>query len=288
MRDTLRPRRMKVRIDYQTQYAYAEPVSFSLHLFRLFPKTGRHLAVQRLAFQTNAGADVHYRRDLFDNEIASVFYPGKSALLAASLQIDLDVQERNPFGFILAKHALDFPFAYAPREAEVLAPYLRSSGPLVLPFWTAPEAPRDTVETLVSLNEALHKNIAYERREEGAAHAAAETLRLAGGSCRDYAVLLADVARGLGVAARLASGYLCEFEGGKKVAAGALHAWTELYLPGAGWIGFDPTNGYLCNHYHLTAAVGLTPDDISPIAGTFAPPLPTPPMMTASLQINPA
>ena len=103
-----------------------------------------------------------------------------------------------------------------------------------------------------------------------------------------YAVLLADVARGHGIAARLASGYLCEFEGGAKVAEGALHAWTELYLPGAGWIGFDPTNGYLCNHYHLTAAVGLTPDDISPIAGTFAPPLPHPPIMTASLHINPA
>ncbi len=279
---------MKIAIRYQTQYLYSEPVSFSLHYFRLFPKTGRHLTIHRLAFQTNADADVHYRHDLFDNEIASVFYTGKSALMAASLQIDLDVEERNPFGFILSKHAVDFPFQYTPREADVLAPYLPSSGPLALPFWTAPTSPQDTVETLVSLNDALHKNIAYERREEGAAHSAAETLRLGRGSCRDYTVLLAEVARGLGVAARLASGYLCEFEGGRKVAEGALHAWTELYLPGAGWIGFDPTNGYLCNHYHLTAAVGLTPDDISPIAGTFAPPLPSPPTMTASLQINPA
>ena len=278
---------MKVRLAYQTQFAYAEPVSFSLHFFRLFPKTGRHLTISHLDFQTNAGADVHYRHDLFDNEIASVFYPGKSALLAASLAIELDVQERNPFGFILAKHALDFPFRYTPREADVLAPYLRSSGPLALPFWSAPDAPQPTVDVLVGLNEALHKNIAYARREEGAAYTAAETLRLGGGSCRDYAVLLAEVARGLGVAARLASGFLCEFEGGKKVAEGAMHAWTELYLPGAGWIGFDPTNGYLCNHYHLTAAVGLTPDDISPIAGTFAPPGVSA-SMTAALQINPA
>ncbi len=278
---------MKIRIAYQTQFAYAEPVSFSLHLFRLFPKTGRHLAVQRLDFQTNAGADVHYRHDLFDNEIASVFYPGKSALLQASLLIELEVQERNPFGFILAKHAVDFPFQYTPREADVLAPYLRGS-PLTLPFWSPPEKAAPTVDVLTSLNAALHENIAYSRREEGEAYAAAETLRLGCGSCRDYAVLLAEAARGLGVAARLASGYLCEFEAGAKVAEGALHAWTELYLPGAGWIGFDPTNGYLCNHYHLTAAVGLTPDDISPIAGTFAPPLPFPPTMTASLHIDPA
>ena len=279
---------MKISIRYQTQYLYTEPVSFSLHYFRLFPKTGRHLTVHDLAFQTNAGADVHYRHDLFDNEIASVFYPGKSAVMAASLSIDLDVEERNPFGFILAKHAVDFPFHYTPREADVLAPYLRSNGPMPLPFWAAPDSPQPTVETLVGLNEALHKNIAYERRDEGAAYTAAETLRLGRGSCRDYSVLLAEVARSLGVAARLASGYLCEFEGGAKVAEGALHAWTELYLPGAGWIGFDPTNGYLCNHYHLTAAVGLTPDDVSPIAGTFAPPLPFPPTMTASLHISPA
>ena len=278
---------MKIRIAYQTQFAYAEPVSFSLHLFRLFPKTGRHLTVHQLAFQTNAGADVHYRHDLFDNEIASVFYPGKSALLAASLLIELDVQERNPFGFILAKHAVNFPFQYTPREADVLAPYLRGI-PLTLPFWSPPETPAPTVESLVGLNAALHENIAYSRREEGEAYAAAETLRLGCGSCRDYAVLLAEAARGVGVAARLASGYLCEFAAGEKVAEGALHAWTELYLPGAGWIGFDPTNGYLCNHYHLTAAVGLTPDDISPIAGTFAPPLPFPPTMTASLHIDPA
>lgn len=278
---------MKVQIDYQTQFAYAQTVSFSLHFFRLFPKTGRHLTINRLAFQTNTGADVHYRHDLFDNEIASVFYPHESALLAASLQIDLDVQARNPFGFILAKHALNFPFQYTPREADVLAPYLRSDGPLVLPFWAAPSAPQPTVDTLVSLNSAIHENVAYARREEGAAFAAAETLRLGGGSCRDFAVLLAEAARGLGVAARLASGFLCEFAGGKKVAEGAMHAWTELYLPGAGWIGFDPTNGYLCNHYHLTAAVGLTPDDISPIAGTFSPPG-VPAMMTASLHINPA
>lgn len=279
---------MKIRIAYQTQFAYAQPVSFSLHLFRLFPKTGRHLTVQRLAFQTNAGADVHYRHDLFDNEVASVFYPGKSALLAASLLIELEVEERNPFGFILARHAAEFPFQYTAREAEVLAPYLRSAGPLVLPFWKAPAGPQPTVETLVELNAALHQNIAYSRREEGEAYAAEETLRLGCGACRDYAVLLAEVARGLGVAARLASGYLCEFEDGEKVAEGALHAWTELYLPGAGWIGFDPTNGYLCNHYHLTAAVGLTPADIAPISGTFAPPLPTPPSMTTSLHINPA
>jgi transglutaminase-like putative cysteine protease len=278
-----------VHINYLTQYAYSEPVSFSLHLFRLFPKCDRYVSMRSLAFQTNADAAVTYHRDLFDNEIASCFYPNNSALLSAGLQIELEIQRRNAFDFLLASHALDMPFTYSEQEARVLAPYLQSDSPAPeLSFWRPPTEPRPTIPTLTGLNEALHNHIAYERREEGAAYRADETLRLGRGSCRDFAVLLADVARGLGIAARLASGYLCEFGDGDKKAEGALHAWTELYLPGAGWVGFDPTNGYLCNHHHITAAVGLTPEDISPILGKYFHPTSVTSQMTASLQISPA
>ncbi len=277
---------MNVGILYQTQYLYPEPVSFSSHLFRLFPKADRYLRVRSLAFQTNADATINYRRDLFDNEFASCFYPGQSALLSANLQIELEIQPRNAFSFLLASHATDFPFEYEPYEAHILAPYRQAGPPLTLPFWKPPATPQPTVNTLVALNEALHHSLAYERRDEGAAYAADETLRLGRGSCRDFAVLLAEIARSLGLAARLASGYLCEFGTAEKFAEGSLHAWTEIYLPGAGWVGFDPTNGYLCNHHHITAAVGFTPDDISPILGTFYHPTQLPPaQMTASLQI---
>ena len=280
---------MIVHINYQTQYAYSEPVSFSLHLFRLFPKCDRYVSMRRLAFQTNADAAVTYRRDLFDNEIASCFYPNNSALLSAGLQIELEIQRRNAFDFLLASHALDMPFTYSEQEARVLAPYLLSGVPPPdLPFWRPPAGPRPTIPTLTELNEALHQHIAYERRDEGAAYHPDETLRLGRGSCRDFAVLLAAVAQGLGIAARLASGYLCEFGEEEKKAEGALHAWTELYLPGAGWVGFDPTNGYLCNHHHITAAVGLAPEDISPILGNYFHPTSVTSQMTASLQISPA
>lgn len=278
---------MKVGIHYQTQYAYEEPVSFSPHLFRLFPKADRFVAVRRMAFQTNLDATVSYRRDLFDNEIASCFYPGKSALLAASLQLELELTPRNAFGFLLASHALDLPFAYEPREATALVPYLQQRPAPALPFWQPPSAPAPTVETLVALNSALHDHLGYERREEGAAYPPEETLRLGRGSCRDFAVLLAAVARGLGLGARLASGYLCEFGDAEKRAEGSLHAWTEIYLPGAGWVGFDPTNGCLCNHHHITAAVGLLPEDISPVLGRYFAKKHVPALMTASLQIVP-
>jgi transglutaminase-like putative cysteine protease len=100
-------------------------------------------------------------------------------------------------------------------------------------------------------------------------------------------VLLAEAARSLGLAARPASGYLCEFGSAQKFAEGSLHAWTEIYLPGAGWVGFDPTNGYLCNHHHITAAVGFGPEDVSPIVGRYYHPTRVPAQtMSASLQIQ--
>jgi len=278
-----------IHINYQTQYAYSEPVSFTSHLFRLFPKCDRYVSMRSLAFQTNADALVKYRRDLFDNEIASCFYPENSAFLSASLQIELEIQPRNAFDFLLASHAENFPFSYSEQEARVLAPYLDPGAfAPALSFWRPPSAPQPTLDTLLELNRALNHHIAYARRDEGAAYPPNETLRLGCGSCRDFAVLLAAVARGLGIAARLASGYLCEFGDGEKKAESALHAWTELYLPGAGWVGFDPTNGTLCDDSHITAAVGLTPEDISPILGDYFRPPGVTSSMTASLQISPS
>lgn len=277
---------MNVEILYQTQYAYAEPVSFSPHLFRLFPKADRHVAVRELDFQTNADAAVNYRRDIFDNEIASCFYPAESALLGATLQLKLALKERNAFGFLLESHALDVPFEYKPEELQVLGPYRDGEVVRELPFWNAPASPQPTISTLVDLNIAIHENLKYERREEGRARSPAETLALGRGACRDFMVLLAAALRGLGIGARLASGYLLELGEGERRAEGSLHAWTEAYLPGAGWVGFDPTNGSLCDHHHITAAVGLTPADVSPVLGRYFHRTRVPAQMTASLHIH--
>jgi len=261
---------MKIQIRYRADYHYETEVGFSPHLFRLFPRVDRYVNVTAVKFETNAGADVQYRRDLFDNEIARCFYPERGMDLKSSLVIDLELSERNPFHFLLESHALDFPFQYKPHEREVLLPFLNpqtQESPGALPFWQP--KPGATVDALVGLNEAIHKNIIYERRDEGAAREASETVALGAGSCRDFSVLLAEVLRKNGVAARLASGYLCEFGAKEKRAEGALHAWVEAYLPGAGWMGIDPTNGTLTNHYHITTAVGLTPVDITPVLGSY-------------------
>lgn len=279
---------MKIQILYQTQYSYSESVSFSPHLFRLFPKVDHNVRVHSVDFQTNLDASVNFRRDLFDNEIASCFYPAPSALLAASLNIELEVQPKNAFGFLLDRHALDIPLVYQPAELRVLKPYLQTEAAPDLRFWKRPATPQPTTETLAALNSAIRDNLGYERRNEGEAFSPAETLQRGSGACRDFAVLMVETLRGMGLAARLASGYLCEFGDEEKVAEGALHAWVETYLPGAGWIGLDPTNGTFCDHHHLTAAVGLTAADISPMLGNYYHPTHAPTQtMSATLSILP-
>jgi len=275
---------MKLLINYRTEYRYDTAVSFSPHLFRLLPKADTHVVVERTNFETNPGADVQYRRDLFDNIVASCFYPGLNATLMVRLAIELRVEEKNPFHFLLAPHVMELPFTYEPHERQLLEPFLQAPPPGKLPFPTLDRGA--TLDVLLELNAALFGGLTYKRREEGAAWTPEETLAAGGGACRDFAVLLAAQLRRLGVAARLASGYLWEGDGtGERRAEGALHAWTEAYLPGAGWVGMDAANGVFCNHRHITTAVGLTPDDIAPISGRYYADAPVRSAMSASLDL---
>lgn len=264
---------MKLGLRYKTVYRYEEPVGFSPHAIRLFPRADRFCRVRRMKFTANGDAVVRYTRDVFDNIVAHCTFPEKMRDLALALEIDLDLEEKDAFNFILDPHAVDLPFRYEPEVAGVLAPYLKRQTPdvCIVPGWDPPtEAePRGTVSALVGLNQALHKNIGYERREEGAPFSPAETLRRGRGACRDVMLLLAETLRAQGLAARLVSGYLRETDEESRRAEGSLHAWTEVYLPGAGWVGMDGTNGLFANHNFIAAAVGLTPGDITPIDGHY-------------------
>jgi transglutaminase-like putative cysteine protease len=280
---------MKLGLRYQTTYRYEEPVGFSPHDLRLFPRSDRFSRVRRLDFSTTPKATIRYSRDVFENTVASCFFPERAKELSFRLAIDLDLDEKDPFHFILAPDAVDLPFHYDPRSAELLAAYRerRVKEQLTLPGWEAPVARkrRGTVETLVDLNKRLHECIGYERREQGEALSPAETLRRKRGACRDVAVLAAEMLRQMGLAARLTSGYLRESDSATKRAEGSLHAWTEVFLPGAGWIGLDATNGVFCNHNFIGAAVGLIPADITPISGAFYHPERIPVQMTSKLEL---
>ena len=280
---------MKLGLRYQTTYRYEESVGFSPHHVRLFPRSDRFSRVRRLDFTTLPKGTVRYSRDVFENTVASCFFPERAKELEFRLALNLDLDEKDPFHFILENGAVELPFEYDPAIAPLLEPYRarRTKDRLVVPGWDAPtiRKRRPTVGTLVELNKRLHECIGYERREEGAALSPAETLRRGRGACRDVTVLLAEILRQMGLAARLTSGYLRESDSETRRAEGSLHAWTEVFLPGAGWIGLDATNGVFCNHNFIGAAVGLTPADITPISGIYFHKKQIPAQMTSKLQL---
>ncbi len=262
---------MKFHIQLETTYSYENPVSFSPHILRVFPRTDLFTRCEKRSFSTLPDARIHYRNDAFDNTVASCFFPEADRHLPFRLSLEIDVPEKNPFSFLLDAHALQIPPRYKDEERAFLASYLvlEGSGPLPAPL--APVGARPTVETLVNLTHWIHENIAYEERPTGLPRGAYETLSRGNGSCRDQAVLLAEVLRRNGVAARLVSGYLWEGDkpAGERHAESSLHMWTEAFLPGAGWIGLDPANGVLADHHFIAAAVGRTAQDVAPLAGSY-------------------
>ncbi len=262
--------RVNLRISYETVYRYAEPVQFSPHDLRIIPRSDAFVQLRALKFDTQPEATLRFSHDVFDNQIASLFFSGASETLAVRMNADVELAKKNPFDFILAAEAVELPFT-SRRESAALFAGRRSRGAIALPNWRAPttSARRGTVETLVELTRAIHGCIDYERREEGPARSPRETLRRGRGACRDVAVLLAEILRSLGLAARIVSGYLREADEAIHRAERSLHAWAEVFLPGAGWVGLDPTNGIFCDDNFIAAAVGLQPAHVTPISGSF-------------------
>ena len=278
---------MKLTISYRAEYRYERRVSLSPHIVRLFPRDALQARVLKLDFATNATGAVHWRHDLYDNVVAQCFYPREDDSLVYRLDAEIAAEERNPFGFLLDSRSLQWPAEYNPREREVLGAFIAPEK-TDLPSALRPMAGSETVNALVTMNQWIHDHIAYERREEGEAYTPAETLRLRRGACRDTAVLLAAALRAQGLAARLVSGFLWESasDPAERKADSALHAWTEVFLPGAGWVGLDPSNGVLADHHYLATAVGIVPSDIAPVSGLYFGREPIPGELETSLRIT--
>ena len=255
------------------RYSYEKPVSFSPHKIRLYPRTDPTIVTHRLQTLTNIPSDVQYRRDLYDNLIANCFFVEPANTLELRIQLEVELWPKNPFHFLLAPYAVELPFNYTEPEARVLAAYREILPPDEVDadeIWRL-EGKRGTVDALVELAQTLHSEISYEVREDGEARPPSRTLELRSGACRDTALLAASVLRKMGLAVRLVSGFLCEFQIDvrDRRADSALHAWIEVFLPGAGWVGVDPTNGTFCDHRFIPTAAGVLMSDIASVEGSY-------------------
>jgi uncharacterized protein (DUF2126 family)/transglutaminase-like putative cysteine protease len=273
---------LHVALTHRTEYRYDRAVSVGPHLLRLRPAP--HCRTPILAYSLRITPTPHFinwQQDPFGNFLARVVVPAETRELTATVDLVADMAIINPFDFFIEESAANYPFAYDPMLAGDLAPYLHAlpGEPLLLDGYlsTIGRNPQSTTGFITDLNRKLSQDIAYRVRMEPGVQTPRQTLESRSGSCRDTGWLLVQILRRLGLAARFVSGYLIQLRpdvvpiDGSAGAAGDftdLHAWAEVYVPGAGWIGLDPTSGLLAGEGHIPLAATPSPSSAAPITGT--------------------
>ncbi len=212
-------------------------------------------------------------RDPYENNVGFVEFTDAAPELAIACEFIVQTCDTNPFNFLIAPEALEYPFNYDPHLAAELLPltqniYVRDEARVrewLYPFWH-PGRRLPTLDLLQQINGNIYQTFRYRRREERGVQSPAETLENNSGSCRDFAALFLEACRCLGFAARFVSGYMFSPEITGRM---SMHAWAEVYLPGAGWIGFDPSWGILAASHYVPVAVSRHPEHATPISGTY-------------------
>jgi transglutaminase-like putative cysteine protease len=280
-----------IEIRHSTRYAFGAPVRLRPHTLRLRPREGHDLRIASSALRIDPEAVVTWRRDLYDNVLGvAAFSAETTAGLMIESRVEVELYDIMPLDFVVEEHALRFPFEYRTEEHTALGPYLkpvyRDHARMVHWLYPYRKSPTgiETFAILDRLNGQIHGAFDYEVREEEGVLSPAETLARKRGSCRDLATLFMESCRRLGIAARFVSGYV---HGPSTEAGGAAtHAWAEVYLPGAGWKGFDPTNASVVGPDHIPVAVHRDPEAVPPIAGSFVGPKGLSPVMTVDVRMN--
>jgi transglutaminase-like putative cysteine protease len=264
----------RIRIQHLTRYHYAETVTLLPHTLHLRPREGHDIRVQSSRLVIDPAYRIRWKRDVYSNSVAMVEFLQPAQDLVISSEVVVEHYEEEPLEFVLEDTARRFPFQYDASEQIDLAPYRSAIFPQdqgVLKDWAADvcnqQGDIDTIALLTSLNRKIANQLEYQMREEPGVQTPAQTLSTGRGSCRDFATLFIDICRHCGFASRFISGYALN----DAVAQGhtATHAWSEVYLPGSGWRGFDSTSGLVVSGDHIAVAVHRHPEAIPPVAGSF-------------------
>ena len=279
---------MKILIQHRTTYQYMQPVSFGSHKIMIRPREGHDLHIESSILEITPAHTTRWMRDVNGNSIAKVHFTEQASELKIYSELVLQHYDSNPLDFILEEGAMHYPFVYDPDALPELAAYTHIIYPKdterlrewLTQFWKPGDDKVETLSLLQRVNIHINRTFRYTRREEPGVQTPAETLQKNSGSCRDFATLLLESCRCWGLAARFVSGYWqCE---GTEAGGASTHAWAEVYLPGAGWKGFDPTGGVITGSQHVAIAVARDPENAAPIRGSFV----GPPSAFQSIQVD--
>ena len=275
---------IQVALNHRTQYRYDNPVSFGPQVIRLRPAP--HCRTPILSYSLNVTPVEHllkWQLDIHHNYLARVFFQDKTTEFVVEVDLVAELSPFNPFDFFLEPGVEEYPFEYAPELAKDLVPYrsCEVAGPLLQAFLeNLPDEKRGTIAFLVDLNRRVRNQIGYETRLDPGVQTCEQTLERRMGSCRDSAWLLVQILRHLGIAARFVSGYLIQMasderahedRSGLQTDSADFHAWAEAFLPGAGWIGMDPTSGLFAGEGHIPLVCTPSVSKAAPIEGTTEP-----------------
>jgi transglutaminase-like putative cysteine protease len=266
----------KIQINHHTRYSYTAPVTLGTHRLFVRPREGHDLLIVSSKLEiTPPPASLVWHRDVHGNSVATAAFDVATDQLSFNSEVQVEHYNEQPLDFIIEERATRFPFLLTPGERIDLLPYLTPSYPeeqnqveeWTRRFWK-PGDTADTYALLDELNRTIAREFQYARREEPGVQRPSRTLAGQRGSCRDFATLMIEACRFLGLPARFVSGYSSTED--IPAAQGSTHAWAEVYLPGAGWKGFDSTGGVLAGPAHIAVAVGRDPESLPPISGSFS------------------
>lgn len=260
---------MKLRISHAITYRYSEPVTLAPQRILLRPREHHHTSVLAFRLEATPRSKIFWARDAHENSLASVHVHERCQEFHIRATSEVETLDANPFDFLLISEAARHPFHYAAGDTAALAPFLEPprgrSHPLLA--WLRaimPQFPDDTLALLTQLNRTLRDQIHIRPKLSPVVQAPEQTIQTRAGSVRDIAALMMHACRALGIAARYVSGYRWTDDGEP-----GLHAWTEVYLPGAGWKGFDPSTALLSDDHYVAVALGASPENLAPVSGSF-------------------
>jgi transglutaminase-like putative cysteine protease len=264
----------RLKIKHVTTYKYAQAVTLLPHKLLLRPREGHDVRIESAELIISPAYQLQWQRDVYDNPVALATFLEPGNQLSISSCVVIQHYDNQPLDFLVADYAVLFPFQYDVAERIDLSPYLlmifeqdRSLlGQWLHQFWYAGQVV-ETYLLLEWINKSIATGFTYQQREEPGVQTPATTLTKGTGSCRDFATLFIEACHYLGLAARFVSGYL--YSPTLSLDQGATHAWSEVYLPGAGWKGFDSTSGLLVGNHHITVAVSRHPESVPPVSGSF-------------------